>query len=146
MIKIISHYLDRVYLCWSKMKKVTLILLITLYSLSTVGLSLKEFYCCGKLKSISVTLVRETKQHCSKGSETGGCCDNQYHFYKVKDNHFAGDDLSIPVKHFTELSVFTPSFQQELFASQLINIGNRTNAPPILNRVPDYIFNCVFRI
>ena len=132
--------------CFRQVKKFALILLITLYSLSTVGLSFKEFYCCGKLKSISVTLVPETKQHCSKGSEKDGCCDNQYHFFKVNDNHLVGHDVSVPVKHFTELSIYLPSFQQELISSQQLNIGNSTNAPPILHNTPRYITNCVFRI
>jgi hypothetical protein len=32
-------------------KKITIILLVHIYSLSTLGLSLKGFYCCGKLKT-----------------------------------------------------------------------------------------------
>lgn len=128
------------------MKKAVLILLICIYSLSTVGFSLKEFYCCGSLKSVSVALVQDAKQNCGKGNEKNGCCANKYHFYKVKDNHFAGDDVSIPVKHFTELSLFTPLFQQISFASQQVISANKSNAPPLHHGVPVYIFNCVFRI
>lgn len=128
------------------MKKIALILLICIYLLAAVGFTLNEFYCCGKFKSVSVTLLQNIKQKCSKGNEKSGCCDNKYHFYKVKDNHFAGDDVNIPLKHFTELSVFTPSFQLISFASHKVTFANTTHAPPLHNGVPDYIFNCVFRI
>lgn len=128
------------------MKRTALILLICIYSLATVGFTLKEFYCCAKFKSVSVTLVQDIKQKCSKGNEKSGCCDNKYHFYKVKDNYFAGDDVKIPVKHFTKSNLFTPSFQQISFASQQTHVANRSNAPPLYNGVPDYLFNCVFRI
>ncbi len=128
------------------MKKVALILLICIYSLATAGFSLKEFYCCGKLKSVSVTLAQVTDLKCSKGDEKSGCCDNKYHFNKVKDNHFVSDDLNIPLKHFTLLNLFPPSFQQFLFDLPKINVANRSNAPPLHSGVSSYIYNCVFRI
>ena len=43
------------------MKKAAVILLISIYTLSTFGFCLKEFYCCGKLKSITVILHMKIK-------------------------------------------------------------------------------------
>ncbi len=128
------------------MKKFALILLICIYSLSTVGFSLKEFYCCGKLKSVTVALAQDTKQKCSKGDEKSGCCNNKYQSFKVKDKHFAVSDLKIPAKHFTDLTLFTPVFQQISFASQQSATANKSHAPPLHTSVPIYIYNCVFRI
>ena len=128
------------------MKKVSLILLICIYSLATMGFSLKQFYCCGKLKSISISITQETNQKCSKGNEKSGCCDNKYQFFKVKDNHITADQVSTPVNHFIDLYLYTSSFQDITFATQKPTIAYRSNAPPLITSVPIYIYNCVFRI
>ncbi len=128
------------------MKKVVLILLICSYSLATMGFSLKEFYCCGKLKSVTLELTPNKKQTCNKGDGGSGCCDNKYQFYKVKDNHVASKDVNNSLKYFTDLNLFTPTFQKILFSSPKIFVANRSNAPPIHSGVSTYLFNCVFRI
>ncbi len=103
------------------MKTVALIILISIYSTAVVGFSLREFYCCGKLKSVSVTFSQDAKQKCSKGNGSG-CCGNKYQFFKVKDNHFASDDVNIPVKHFTDLNLFTPSSSKIMYTKLIPNI------------------------
>ena len=129
------------------MKKVVIILLICSYSLATMGFSLKEFYCCGKLKSITVLFVPDEKQKCSKG-EGAGCCDNKFQFFKLKDKHITAEKVSISVMPFTDLDLFTPfrSLQQVWFASPKNFFANRSNAPPLHSGVSAYIYNCVFRI
>jgi len=127
------------------MKKVALILLICIYSLGTMGFSLKQFYCCGKLKSITLSLAIDTKQKCSKG-DAKGCCDNKYLFFKVKDTHISADKISNPANHFTDLHIYTPTFCLTAFAVQRTSIANSTHAPPLIKVVPVYISNCVFRI
>ena len=128
------------------MKKITIILLLSIYSLSTLGLSLKSFYCCGKLKSVTVSITQYQQQKCANDDGTSDCCKTKYQFFKVKDNHVAGDIISTPVLHFIYLHLFTPSFQVNNFPSEQINVVNKCHAPPLLHGVSDYIFNCVFRI
>ncbi len=128
------------------MKKIVLILLICSYSLATMGFSLNEFYCCGKLKSVTIELSPNKKQTCSKGNEKSGCCDNKYQFYKVKDNHLSGKALDIPLKYFTDLDLFTSEVQSISFVTQEIDVINGSHAPPLYTGVPIYISNCVFRI
>lgn len=127
------------------MKKVALILLICIYSLATMGFSLKQFYCCGKLKSINISLALETKQKCSKGNAKG-CCDNKYQFFKVKDNHITADKASTPVNHFIDLHLYSPLFQDITFVCNEITIAYKSNGTPLNATVPLYIYNCVFRI
>ena len=127
------------------MKKVALILLICSYSLATMGFSLKEFYCCGKLKSVSLVLTPSKKQTCNKG-DGSGCCDNKYQFYKVKDNHLSGKAVDIPLNYFTDLDLFTSEFQSISFVTQAIDVINGSHAPPLYTGVPIYISKCVFRI
>src|SRR5688572_26531886 len=127
------------------MKKAALILLICIYSLATMGFSLRQFYCCGELKSTTFSLVEDAQQNCSKGDGKIGCCDNKYHFFKVKDKHINADQVSSLVKHFIDLHPNIPSFQEMSFASQKPVIAYRSNAPPLRTSIPTYIYNCVFR-
>ena len=128
------------------MKKAAIILLICVYSLATMGFTLKHFYCCGKLKSITFSLVQEAKDKCAKGDDKSGCCDSKFQFLKVKDNHISADQAIFPVKHFVDLHFFTPSFQDISFVSQKTIIAYKSNAPPLHKSIPIYIYNCVFRI
>ena len=128
------------------MKRVTIILLICIYSVSTMGFSIRQFYCCGKLKSLTVTIVQDTQQKCGKGNEKSGCCDNKYQFYKVKDNHLSGKAIDISLKYFTDLDLFTSEVQSISFVTQEIDVINGSHAPPLYTGVPIYISNCVFRI
>jgi len=128
------------------LKKITAIFLLSIYSLSTLGLSLKSFYCCGNLKSVTVTLTDAQQNTCANQNATGDCCNTKYQFFKVKDNHVAGDVVSTPVLHFIYLHLFTPSFKLINYPCGQIFVANRSNAPPLIQTVPGYISNCVFRI
>ena len=128
------------------MKKAALISLICIYSLAIMGFSLKQFYCCGKLKSITISLTQNEVKKSGKGNEKSGCCDNKYQFFKVKDNHITADQASTPVNHFIDLHLYTLSFQDNTFTSQKTNVAYRSNAPPKKAGVPLYLYNCVFRI
>jgi hypothetical protein len=128
------------------MKKVALILLISIYAISTLGVGLKEFYCSGKLKSISISIVPDAKQKCGNGDDKSGCCKNKYQYIKVKDSHVKADYIGSAVKVFTVPHTFTSPFKIFLLATPQLNLANRSNAPPLHPGVPDYIFNCVFRI
>ncbi len=128
------------------MKRTAIIFLLTIYSLSTFGISLKEFYCCGKLKSISLALSFEGKEKCSKGDNKDGCCKTKYQYFKVKDNHLASAHVTTPLNYFTDLHLFTSSWQSISFIKEEVDIINASYAPPIHTGVPIYISNCVFRI
>lgn len=124
------------------MKKISIILLLVSYSLATMGISLNQFYCCGKLKSVTVTLSQDIKQKCSKK----GCCENKYQFVKVKDNHVTANEMTSPVKNFTNLHSFDFTFEDVIPDYQMITVANKINAPPLYSHVPIYIYNCVFRV
>lgn len=128
------------------MKKITLILLISIYAFSTFGLSLKEFYCCGKLKSIAVSVTYRGNDKWSKTGCNDGCCKTKYQYVKIKDNHLATGEVTIPVNYFSDLFSENLSFQRLSFISPQVNIINGCHAPPLHSGVPVYISNCVFRI
>jgi hypothetical protein len=131
------------------MKKLSVILFICIYSLATMGFSRKEFYCCGKFKSVTIALNSTGNDSCSKGDNShDGCCKNTYQYFKVKDSHITTAHVSNVVKHSISLPICHSSFLQDNYvSSQNHNIVYRGNAPPAQEHtVPDYIFNCIFRI
>jgi hypothetical protein len=129
------------------MKKIALIFLICLYSLSTFGIGIKQFYCCGKLKSTDITFIQqESKGKCGKGDEKSGCCQTRYKSLKVKDSHIVAGDISMPVKHFTDLHLFTPSFITMALVNQPMAITNTSHDPPLHQGISIYILHCVYRI
>ncbi len=128
------------------MKKIALVLLICVYALSSFEVGIKQFYCCGKLKSTTISFVQEIKGKCGKGDEKSECCWTKFKSLKVKDTHIAAADVSNPVKHFTDLHLFTPSFEVTALANEPIDIANPSHAPPAHHGIPVYILNCNFRI
>jgi len=58
------------------LRKLTILLVFVFYALASFGISLHFFYCCGKLKSVSLTShVSETKDcPVQKGKN---CCENK---------------------------------------------------------------------
>jgi hypothetical protein len=128
------------------MKKVALILLICIYSLATIGFSINQFYCCGKLESVSVTIAEKVQQKCVPGNEKQGCCKNKYQFLKLNDKHFSANEISNPVKYIVDLHSYSASFPSISITDQKNIIAKRSNAPPQYPGVPVYIYNCAFRI
>ena len=129
------------------MKKIAAILLITIYSLSVLGIGVRQFYCCGKLKSTNLTFIQEVKEKCGKSDAMKGCCKTKFHSLKIKDSHVAADGITGFVKHFSELYVVTPSFEVKTIANEPVVVANTSHAPPPkLHGVPIYILNCTYRI
>lgn len=126
-------------------KKITIILLLGIYSFSTLGLSLKSFYCCGKLKSVTVSISHQ-QQKCRNDDGMNNCCNTKFQFFKVKDNHVAGDLVSAPALQFCYLHLFTSPYRVINFPSANNDPANLINAPPLHQRVSVYLFNCVFRV
>lgn len=128
------------------MKKLVLILLICIYTTATFGVGIRSFYCCDKLKSTTFVFTPTSTQKCNGKQATGKCCKTKYQLLKVKDTHVASSDVTGPVKHFSDLYVSIPSFQTIALATPQINPQYYSNAPPLHNGLPLYIFHCVYRI
>ncbi len=128
------------------MKKISVILLVCVYAFATMGFSLREFYCCGKLGSKSVTFIASENEKCSKGSGDDRCCKNNYQYFKVKDTHVSADHINVPAKYFVSLYFCNPSLDDIIFSLQKPVTAYRSNAPPLHRSIPIYISNRVFRI
>jgi hypothetical protein len=125
------------------MKKAAFILLLTIYGVSSFGISLKQFYCCGKLEATHIAFTPNDKQ---KTAEKG-CCQTIYQFLKVSDTHGAATDIISPERDFMLLDLFTSVYQgTEIPGCQISGRANGSNAPPLHYGVAIFIFNCVYRL
>lgn len=129
------------------MKRISVILLFTIYCLAAFGVSIKQFYCCGALKSTTIGFVDEFKKSCVKGDQKDSCCKTTYRVFKVKENHVTASEINSPVNPFADLHLpiaFTYTFTA--FAENFVHKANGTHAPPLLSGVPVYVFNCTYLI
>lgn len=128
------------------MKKVSVIALLTIYSLSSFGIGINEFYCCGKLKSVNITFTTDKNEKCSKESDKDNCCKNKYQFFKVKDTYTAADAVKCQLKYVADADIVTPSFQLINSSNNFFSVANGSHAPPRPATIPIYLSNCIFRI
>ena len=137
----------RVYLYRKKlMKKILLILLICIYASATFGIGVKSFYCCDKLKSVTVAFSAENKENCNNDNTKHSCCKIKFHFFKLTDNYVATGEIESPVNYFAAVHSLLPSLQILSFGPRQLAVSNHSNAPPLHGGTPLYIFNCLYRI
>jgi hypothetical protein len=111
-----------------------------------LGVGIRQFYCCGKLKSTSITVVQEVKEKCGKSDAMKGCCKTKFKNFKVKDSHVSTEAIPAFTKYFTDLDLFTAPIPQPALANQPLIVANTSHAPPLNHAVPVYIFICTYRI
>jgi len=128
------------------MKNITLLLLISVYTLSSLGIGMKQFYCCGKLKTTTISFIQQSNEKCGKGDKKNGCCKTKFKSLKITDNQISADKISNPGKHFTNLHLFTPTFEVTAITNEPLDIANPSHAPPAHQDIPVYLLNCNFRI
>jgi hypothetical protein len=128
------------------MKKFAVILLFVVYALASFGVVIKQFYCCGKLRSTNIGFVQSKPTGCKKGNEKNGCCKNEYQVFKIKDTHFASGSLQQHEKFFSEiyLPAQTNNNGNNIPLTEIITYSN--HAPPLLSDRPLYLMNCIYRI
>lgn len=127
------------------MKKTLSILLLLLYTTASFGLSVKQFYCCGELRSVSFSLKQDINGESSKDR----CCKNQFNNFKVKDIHILSVRSGNAVKYFTNLLPpnFIIFYKGHIPAViELRSIVNIINAQSLYTGIPTYIINCTYRI
>jgi hypothetical protein len=127
------------------MKQIAIIFLLTSYTLSTLGIGVKQFYCCGKLRSTDLTLGLESKIKYAIGDENDACCNTTVQTYKVSDSHFASDTVEAPAKQFTTIASALPFFEFSIPAA-IPGRANTIHAPPAGKIIPLNILHCIYRI
>ena len=131
------------------MKKVLSILLLLLYAITSFGFGVKQFNCCGQLKSVSFTVNQVNNEKYVKGYEKERCCENQFSNLKIEDTHLLSVQLSSAVKYLTKL--FPATFDSYCHSSDFtiikrVSFAHSTHEPALHGNIPIYIFNCTYRI
>ncbi|MEO7834026.1 MAG: hypothetical protein ABIR50_01805 [Ginsengibacter sp.] len=98
------------------------------------------------MESVTVSITQDQQQKCANDDGMSDCCKTKYQIFKVKDNHVAGDVVSVPASYFCYLHLFNSSFQVIHYPSEKNDVARLSNAPPLNYNVPGYIFNCVFKV
>lgn len=113
--------------------------------LSTLGMAVNRFYCCGKLASVKLILALP-EQNDVKTKTKDNCCKNERKSLKVKDTHFSANvlllDAPMPAvvpepTRFSQVTLLTDCTDVQCYQS---------NAPPGQPETPIYILNCTYRI
>ncbi len=121
------------------MKKVILLLLVTAYSLSTLGITVSSFYCCGNLKSISVNFIIKDQGDCQDKK----CCNTHHELHKVDSQHLLADPVIFPVYFNVSPVQYYDSYT---FSEKAIRGFNFYNQPNLHQDIPVYLIHCSFLI
>ena len=128
------------------MKKLLSILLLTIYSVATFGMSVKQLYCCGNLKSVSISINIADKEKNEKQTKNNGCCKTKYHSFKVKDNHITSNKIILTEKQFVYIFNYPVALTSIIFPNSTPDSFNTIHGPLFSSGVPLYVYNCIFRI
>jgi hypothetical protein len=127
------------------MKKSAAILLAGIYVMASFGIAINSFYCCGKLKAVTISLVEQQDAKCA-GNGNSSCCNIRHQILKVQDSHTG----STAFFHFSDLWALNPRpvFENEtpFFVKDLTYGAHADYAPPPIASCPLYTFHCDYRI
>ena len=126
------------------MKKFLVIAILISYSIASFGVSLNYFYCCGKLKTVS--LVVNTEEKSCKSKSTKGCCENKTVTIKLKTDQKSSEQTT-----FHLIAPLSPAIlhTNNYTVADIANIGNTNSLykrPPPDNLPSRQVLFCVFRI
>ncbi|MEI6263919.1 MAG: hypothetical protein WCP74_02375 [Sphingobacteriia bacterium] len=128
------------------MKRIVLILLISIYTTATFGFGVKQFFCCYQLKSTVIAFASIEEKKCGMDDKMDNCCKTKYTYCKVKDTHFGKSSFKGLDNNFYIVSVqpivASHSFTEQIFAAVAYN----SNPPPLHRAIPIYKLDCVFLI
>lgn len=126
------------------MKRTALLTLILIYTLSCLGVSAEQYYCCGKLARTAFT-IGDIGYKEVKTDKPDKCCKTTKQSYKVKDSHLSvKTDLSFDQSFAVVTPVFLVPGSPEQ-AEPVVLYAYDSQAPPV-NRNPLYLLYANFRI
>ena len=125
------------------MKKLVAIVLLLVYGLSSSGMTLQFNYCCGKLKSIKLTPVKESQCGMSHFMGSKKCCDSKQLELKIKADQKLEQSgkfsFSLPPLEKQEHLI---SFTHPVVSNTLV--PEVFAPPPLQNSL--FVLFCVYRI
>lgn len=128
------------------MKKLGIIGLFLIYAAASIGISIKQFYCCNQLKSTSLAYTAVEESSCGMSHKMKDCCKTKVKFVKSQDTHFAKSSTN-NLPNFNALTALETS---DLYTINLNHAAKKGvlafHPPPLIPSVPLYQFYCNYRI
>jgi hypothetical protein len=128
------------------MKKLSIILIMLVYGLSSSGMSVNLHFCCGELDDISFSNQKE--KSCRKDDDAFSkkrCCDNKHLEFKLKADQEPSAKWIQAYKQLTSPAFTAISYR--LWQPQHQPVNELATGPPLaVSTLPLFIKNQVFRI
>ena len=127
------------------MKRAAVIGLMLVYLFSATGVTVTNFYCCGSLKSASLSIGDSYGDFYNSSPDTGNCCKTIKQVFKVRDQHFVSGVFFTFAK--SAPIVFASTFQQTGLANDMQKyVVFNCHAPPRWQSEAIYTWTCTYRI
>ncbi len=136
------------YICM-KMKKLTLLLLATMYFICASGVYIHAHFCGGELSSVSYFALHDNDScGCGDEPEDTDCCKDILHFYKVDAHQDANFVKASKVYSFELIYLLAPIelFISDFFVAKTAVFNTHAPPPYLFAKASKLIVNRVFRI
>lgn len=129
------------------MKKIILSIITFLYLAVSSGVAMEIHYCMGEKAGVDFFATAESKKcgKCGMKDTKSGCCNDEHKFYKLDNAHKNVQVDQAPLINFVEISTIHYSYDLDWSNTNTLSVPNN-NSPPILENIPIYLRNCLFRI
>jgi len=129
-------------------KKIIILAILMVYGVASFGVSLNYFYCCGKLKTVSVAIassIAEKPDHCPM-KEKKGCCENKTVSHKLSVDQNTQSTIFYNTLQLAPAVLPEPPFlaKENIFYTTLSAPAYKKPPPDLLNT--SIVFLSVFRI
>ncbi|MGI8952458.1 MAG: HYC_CC_PP family protein [Chitinophagaceae bacterium] len=127
------------------MKKILVILLITVYAISSSGATLHFHYCCGKFDKIDFNANKKDNCPFANKISQKGCCDNRQVELKIKSDYQPETIAKTFYKVCEIYNNYATTYCSNIFINNNLKYFSGVS-PPLSKSVPLYILQCVYRI
>jgi len=125
-------------------RKLLVFIILISYSIASFGIGLNYFYCCGKLKSVTVRVNVEDRDSGNKAPEK--CCDHKKLILKLKLAQRGGNNVSYQFQPpIAPAIVHADSYVLSPLSTELRSGLIHLHSPPG-SLISLNIFYCIFRI
>ena len=129
------------------MKKIAIILVLLVYTATTMGATIHLHYCMDKFVGWSLWHTDKDNKcgRCGMTEKKDGCCKDEHKQIKIETDHHKST-----ATHYLQLSptpgIVTPFVDFAFKAVGLAHYILTSNAPPHIPKERLYILNCVFLV
>ncbi len=128
------------------MKRLVVLLLIAFYLVTSIGMTVSRFYCCGVLQSTEISFNASPDRACRFDSTIPDCCKTLKSSIKLKDRHLSSaSDLFGPHINLASPVLYACTYRF-LCPGTIIPPAYAISDPPGIGLDPIYLFTCTYRI